>query len=549
MEDILLFRKRSSLKDEGLDFITGCEVHSEVAKRNTSGRASASAILIRGLLACLEGYVIEVWTGMVGSEFQLDALVRSHSAPERISMCSVVEGFQYYIPHGAADTVTYHIGILAILQALLIPEATQDLVRSYHMLLRQFIKHGRSAEIKPNMLQTADELYYWLRYRETVPDMINDKMERIHIADSKDHYLVTERIPFDVRLLVDATRLNALILKRSPIRFTKPRKEKNHGPSIAEKGFVGEQLKTLQHALDHNEDVLLAGYTGTGKTMCVQQAAMARRTSLIVVEGKEGMIDLDFLGSYLPQPDGSRLWKDGPILRAMRLAHTEPVILFLDELNRFPRVQINILIGLMNRVSGDVCRQMGVEIEETGEFYITEVPMTAEVVHCPTTQLRFIAAGNFGKSFAVYDLDPALRRRFNTVIDFEFLTPKMETALVKREHPGLSDTIINALVKVTVETRRMLDNGELPGCVDTASLLNWAGKCERAAAASVIAVMECARRSWADQVCGRNHLGLINAGSFHALEDYLQAIGTLENSNTEIKLQELPFVEFVNGGI
>lgn len=173
--------------------------------------------------------------------------------------------------------------------------------------------------------------------------------------------------------------------------------------------------------------------------------------------------------------------------------------------------------------------------------------MTSEIIYCPVSRLRFVAAGNFGKSFAVYDLDPALRRRFTTVIDFEFLPAKVETALICREHPRLSETMASTLVKVAAETRRMMDNGELPGCIDTASLLNWAGKCERSTAQTAQAVMECARATWADQVCGRNHIGVINTGSFHALKDYLLALGTLTKEDPKIVVQELPFEEFMQG--
>jgi MoxR-like ATPase len=548
MEDYLLFRKRSPLEEEGLGFLLGCEEHTCTARRNRTGRASSSATFLRALLSCLEGKVLEAWTGSVSGKVQLDARVQSSSIPGGISACSVCDGFSYFIPHGSSNQITYHLGILAMLQACVTPESAQDLIRSYHDLMMNFRKLGKTPEIKPYLLQTADELYYWFRYRAAEPIPENDRLAEIQVADSSDHPLASEKEILNITALTDPTVMEALITHPHTKSSGKGKRDKPRRTKISPGGFVGEQLADLKFALNYGENVLLAGYTGTGKTMCVQQAALARGANLVVVEGKEGMIDLDFLGSYLPQLDGTRRWQDGPVLRAIRLAETEPVILFLDELNRFPRMQVNILIGLMNRVTGKICHQMGMEVEEAGEFYVIEIPITAEVVSCPTAHLRFIAAGNFGRSFAVYDLDPALRRRFSTVIDFDFLSPKMETALLKREHPRLSNRVIDALVQVAVETRRMLGNGELPGCVDTASLLNWADKCERETAISIQAIMDCARRAWADQVCGRNHVGLINQGSFNALQDYLQSLGVLNIPTREDINPQMLFEEYMNGG-
>jgi hypothetical protein len=72
-----------------------------------------------------------------------------------------------------------------------------------------------------------------------------------------------------------------------------------------------------------------------------------------------------------------------------------------------------------------------------------------------------------------------------------------------------------------------MSNGEMPGCVDTASLLNWAKKCEFTTASTLESIMQQAKLSWADIVCGRDHTGRINQGSFEALEDYLSSLAIL----------------------
>lgn len=303
-------------------------------------------------------------------------------------------------------------------------------------------------------------------------------------------------------------------------------------PSAAEEpavpgGFVGWQAAALAEALASGDNILLAGPTGTGKTFALHQVVQNMDSFLVTIEGKEGLTDLDFIGAILPQEDGFRRWIDGPLLRAMRQARLEPVLLFLDEVNRIPRVHLNILLGLMNPKSGQACRQMGMDVDDEGPFYIVEAPMTSEIVACPAARLRIVAAGNFGRAYQVYDLDPAVRRRFDTVIEFDYLEYRDELALVRREAPDLGARAAEALVKLAQETRRLLANGEMPGCVDTASLLNWAKKCERSAGNSLSSIMQAAKLTWADTVCGRDHTGRVNQGAFKALEDYLSSLAIL----------------------
>ena len=292
-------------------------------------------------------------------------------------------------------------------------------------------------------------------------------------------------------------------------------------------GFVGWQASALAKALESGDNILLAGPTGSGKTFALHQVVKHMDSFLVTIEGKEGLTDLDFIGAILPQEDGTRKWIDGPLLRAMRQARLEPVLLFLDEVNRIPRPHLNILLGLMNPKSEQACQQMGMLTVGKGPFYVVEAPMTSEIVTCPAANLRIVAAGNFGRAYQVYDLDPAVRRRFDTVLEFDYLEYQEELTLVKREVSRLDPRSIEALVKLAQETRRLMSNGEIPGCIDTASLLNWARKCEPGMAQSLASIMQAAKLTWVDIVCGRDHTGRVNQGAFQALEDYLSSLAIL----------------------
>ncbi len=521
MDIYLLFRKKSPLTEEGLSWLRGAEEHTYAAKRNASGRGVISAVLVRSLLACLDGAV----SYAESNAGDIYARVRSSSAPGSQACCAQ-KGGSFYIPHGDESKITYHVGVLGMLRALVHPCQAFDLLDAYQALQNEYQTRGRVEAIRESLCRAVDELYYWLRYANLDPRAENDLLVSAGVASNVgiDTGYGTS---IDLAPLTDPAALQRLCRKETapiPVLPVAPVEEKL--PEHAGEGFVGWQVRALTEALAAGENILLAGPTGTGKTACFQQVANGLPSSVVAIEGKEGLTDLDFLGAILPQSDGSRRWVDGPLLRAMHLAEEEPVLLFMDEVNRIPRRHVNLMLTLMNPKPGDFCRKMGLPVRSDGPFYLVETPMTSEIVACPVQHLRIVAAGNFGRAYAVYDLDPALRRRFDTVLEFDYLEAVQELALVQRR-TGLNGKVAHALVQAAQETRRLMGNGELPGCIDTASLLNWATKCNRMNARSVEGVMQAAGLTWADTVCGRDHQGRVNAGNFKAIQDYLVSLALL----------------------
>ena len=272
----------------------------------------------------------------------------------------------------------------------------------------------------------------------------------------------------------------------------------------------------------------------------VPQGALRRlepdegKLSSPVLRGGEGgnaislldMLDVDFLGNIVPRQE-QRVWQDGPLAEAIQAAQFDPVLVFFDELTRFPREQINLLIGFLNRKSGDLCRQENLNVEGDGPFYVARVPQdNSRVFVCPCDHLLIVAAANFGKDYAVYPLDPALRRRFTMVVEFDYPGKDAEIDLLARS-TGLDRSLAETLVAVAIESRRVHENGDLPGMIDTASLIEWGRKCVEFEARTSTAVMDMAALTWADLVCGRTPDGRVDKGHFEALRDHLDALGRL----------------------
>ena len=172
MDIYLFFRKKTPLTEEGMPWLNGSEEHDQTARRNGSGRAALSAVLVRSLLACLDGAVVYAETDSRGN---IIARVRSSSTPRSMAHCALRE-LTFYLPHGEPNKVTYHVGVLALLHALLHPAQADDLWEAYQALQTDYRANGRKVAIKASLCRACDELYYWLRYANLDPEPENDRL-------------------------------------------------------------------------------------------------------------------------------------------------------------------------------------------------------------------------------------------------------------------------------------------------------------------------------------------------------------------------------------
>jgi MoxR-like ATPase len=552
MDISLLFRKRRPLTEEGLPWLSGDERGAWCARRNATGEAGVSAILIRAVQAAAMHHAIGDVRFFIKDRRPLTIVSSTSKSSGKLIESYLVAGdrssgqaWDAYLPNGSADRVTYYLGLLVLAEAMAAPGDAADLLDAYEDLISA-TKGGEIKEVhKERLCRAGDELYYQLRYQGLPVDADNDRLTGMMIHDLASFGLpgssagVTPFSPnvfFDVSVLHDY-RAGLVTTSASlplPAASPKPRgsRSKASRPPVVSQPigfgrFVGPQAQLVYAGLQRGKIVLLAGPTGTGKTLAVEEVAQHMSDARLVrIEGKEGMLDVDFLGNIVPR-EQLRVWQDGPLAEAILAAQCDPVLLFLDELSRFPREQINLLIGFLNRKSGDLCRQEGLDVSGDGPFYVVRVPQdNSKVFACPCDHLLIVAAANFGKDYAVYPLDPALRRRFTMVVEFDYPSADAEIDLLERS-TGLDRKIAEALAAVAIESRRVHANGDLPGLIDTASLIEWARKCVEFKAHNTTQVMDMARLTWADLVCGRTHDGRLDAGHFAALADHLEALGNV----------------------
>jgi AAA domain (dynein-related subfamily) len=434
---VLFSRKREV---ENYPWLHGGQALEFPARRN-HGASALSAMLAKGVVVALKGDVVQIQATADGGVW-----VESRSQTGRgiHPVCWIDE--HAWLPRG---NVTYHLGLLALSQALLDPAAAADLLDAWEDLLACFADHARRLDetLAGLVGRAADELYYWLRYRERDPDPSHDRLARVEVADSVALPATAARIDVDPRALTDLGRLRDL---RRGIRPPLP----EPALILPDARFRGWQLPELIETLDLGMHALLVGPTATGKSLCAGEAfARVRdRKPVFVIEGHESLKEFDLLGGYTPTETGGFAWCDGVVIQAMRAGG----YLFVDEANRMPTRTLNILLGILSR----------------GAVVLTEHG-SEEVMALSGFQV--ILAMNLGRDYAVNGLDTALVNRFPVTLEFTYLPPAEEEAWLIAE-TGLERDVARSLVKVASETRRLRRTHEVARELTPRGLLAWARK-------------------------------------------------------------------------
>jgi hypothetical protein len=177
---------------------------------------------------------------------------------------------------------------------------------------------------------------------------------------------------------------------------------------------------------------------------------------------------------------------------------------------------------------------MGLPVEGDGEFYLLRLLSINQVIWCPKEHLTVIAAGNFGEGYQVYKIEPALRRRFHTPVQFEYITGKMLEARIMREYPSIPSTVVSAMVTIADHVREMCATRELRGQIDTGSMLVWAAKVQQTKAFKLGDLMDQAWLTWSDIVCGLNPLGQINLEPFRGIYDWAKLKRMIESNDMKV---------------
>jgi len=202
--------------------------------------------------------------------------------------------------------------------------------------------------------------------------------------------------------------------------------------------------------------LFLTGPTGSGKSSLVEQVAARLRIPLYAVNAHSRMETPELKGRFVVR-DGSMVWVDGPLVRAMK----EEAWFLLDE--------IDLLDPATTAGLNNVLEKRPLYIEETGEW-VTAGP-----------GFRFAATGNTnggGDSTGLYcgtlQQNIAARDRFTPVLRVGYPNEEQESAALMRACPSLPEDIRTSMIQVANGVRTAFMAGEVDVPLSTRVLIFWA---------------------------------------------------------------------------
>lgn len=175
-----------------------------------------------------------------------------------------------------------------------------------------------------------------------------------------------------------------------------------------------------------NMYVRLAGPPGAGKTALAEAAF----NDLITINGHGDMTVANFVGSFLPQPDGGWVWQDGPLVRAMK----EGKALLVDEGTRIPTEVLNILFSVLDG-------RLALKIDDRPDL---------PVVHAK--EGFYVLMGYNPDTLGARPLDEALISRFRVQI-------QVETDYPTAKAMGVPNTVIRIAENLRTRNAKLVEDG------------------------------------------------------------------------------------------
>ena len=491
LADILFARKREV---EGFAWLKGGAEIDVPAKRNR-GAGHLSAMLAKSVVVMLKGGVIGVSQLAEGG-----VTVRSLSqsgGPNHL--CHWLnEGPAGYLPRG---NVTYHLGILAMAEALNRKCDAADLLDAWEKLLEAYESAGGMlASLATQIATASDELYFWLRYGPADTEPGNDRLQALVVQDTAAPPAVTPNGPVNPNVLTDLRKLRRF---RRELELVIMSPEPETPVALPKPAFRGWQLNELVESLDESLNCLLIGPTGTGKSLCVLEGVerLKQPRRIFVIEGHSSLKEFDLLGGHMPDGSGGFIWRDGIVTQALR---EEGSLLFIDEANRMPARVLNVLLGIISRRAVVLTERGSEEVPASDDFCV-------------------VMASNLGKGYHVETYDAALISRFPVVLEFNYLPARDEEQLL-RERTGISKDEAHVMVKVANETRRLRRSHELSGCLDPRGLTAWASKYKTRKEEDLLERLKgSARITFMYSVCGTESDGFIRQDATNIVLSLIEA--------------------------
>ena len=227
-------------------------------------------------------------------------------------------------------------------------------------------------------------------------------------------------------------------------------------------GAVGAASKNKLEHYAFRKHLLIQGEKGGGKTYMVDKLIKDKGYAVEFIGGHEAIEAIDFLGFYIKTESGSLVWKDGGLTSSFRrAAKGEKIVLFIDEMLRIPKRELNILVAALTPDSDGkfnlrTSRAIDITVDDDGQGIANE-----EVISIDSSNLWAIGTTNAGAGYSVDTIDEALADRFRTIIK---TTNEKEIKAILGGYvkdKGYGKSVVPALMKFYKSFHDMKKSGEL----------------------------------------------------------------------------------------
>ena len=227
-------------------------------------------------------------------------------------------------------------------------------------------------------------------------------------------------------------------------------------------GTVGGASKSKLEHYAFRKHLLIQGEKGGGKTYMVDKLIKDKGYKVEFIGGHEAIEAIDFLGFYIKTETGSLVWKDGGLTSSFRrAAKGEQVVLFIDEMLRIPKRELNILVAALTPDSDGkfnlrVGRAIDIQVDEDDSGIANE-----EIISIDSKMLWAIGTTNAGAGYSVDTIDEALADRFRTIIKTTNEKEMKAILSVYAKDKGYEKSVVSALMKFYKSFHDMKKSGEL----------------------------------------------------------------------------------------
>lgn len=222
----------------------------------------------------------------------------------------------------------------------------------------------------------------------------------------------------------------------------------------------GPHAKDVALDIIENKRVMLVGHTGCGKTSVIEQIASRLGQSIARVNLNGQTTVGDFVGLYTAR-DGSTIWVDGALPRAMRLGHW----LVLDEID-FAEPQILACLNSVLEQGGKLfLKEKGHEIVEPHPNF--RIFATANTIGCMSDFRSLYQGANI--------MNEAFLDRWRCYF-VDYMKPEDETKVIIGALPryAKAESAVQIIVKVVGMVREAFVKEEVSCTFSTRRAIEWA---------------------------------------------------------------------------